>query len=96
VPRLSLNADSIQPILQYLNPTPSPIITAVTYLTEQGVKIGVSVFGKFVLLVMQSAVNEKLIEIFAVTTDKRFSPQTRNNEVYPREGHEGTREEVYF
>jgi hypothetical protein len=48
-------------------------------------------FGSFVFLVTHSAANEKIVEIFAVTTDKRFSPQARNIDVYLTEGHEGTR-----
>jgi hypothetical protein len=52
------------------------------------------VFGNFVFLVLHSAANEKLVEVFAVTTDKRFSPQARNNEFHPTERHEDTREEV--
>jgi hypothetical protein len=75
-------------------PTPSSIISAVTYLSEQDVKIRVSVFGNFVFLVLHSAANEKLVELFAVTTDKRSSPQARKSEVRPTEGHEGTGEEV--
>jgi hypothetical protein len=49
------------------------------------------VFGNFVFLVLYSAANERLVEIFALTTDKRFSPQAHNSEVRPKEGHEGTR-----
>jgi hypothetical protein len=51
-------------------------------------------FGSFVFLVKHSAANEKLVEIFAVTTDKRFSPQARNRDVYLTEDHEGTRGEI--
>jgi hypothetical protein len=94
VPRFSSTADSIKPILPSLYPAPSSIISAVTYLSEQDVKIRDSVFGNFVFLVLHSASNEKLVEIFAVTTDKRFSPQARNSEVHPTEGHEGNGEEV--
>jgi hypothetical protein len=94
VPHFSSNADSIQPILPYLNTAPSSIISAVTYLPEQDVKIRVSVFGNFVFFIMLSAVNEKFVEIFAVTTDNRFSPQALNSEVHPTEGHKDTRGEV--
>jgi hypothetical protein len=94
VPRFSPTADSIQPILPSLYPAPSSIISEVTYLSEQDVKIRFSVFGNFVFLVLQSAAKEKLVELFAVPTDKRFSPPARNNEVHPTEGHEGTRDEV--
>jgi hypothetical protein len=94
VPRFSPTADSIQPILPSLYPAPSSIISAVTYLSEQDVKIRGSVFGNFVFLVLHSAANEKLVELFAVTKDKRFSPQARNNEFHPTEENEGTRVEV--
>ena len=57
VPRFSSTADSIQQILPSLYPAASSIIAAVTYLSEQDVKIRVSVFGNFLFLGLHSAAN---------------------------------------
>jgi hypothetical protein len=53
-------------------------------LSEQDVKIRVSVFGNFVFLVLHSAANERLGELFALNTDKRFPAQAYNSEVHPQ------------
>jgi len=37
-----------------------------------------------VILVLHSAANERLVELFALTTDKRFSAQAHNSEVHPQ------------
>jgi hypothetical protein len=84
VPHFSSTADSIQPILPSLYTAASFIISAVTYLSEQDVKIRVSVFGKFVIFVRHSAANEGLVELFALTRDKRFSAQLYISEVHPQ------------
>jgi hypothetical protein len=94
VPRFSSTADSIQPILPSLYPAASSIISAVTYLSEQDVKIRVGVFGNFAFLFLHSAANERLVELFTLTTDKRFCSQAYNSEVHPTEGHDVTREGV--